>query len=84
MEYFEYFEEDVKTEMDDKSVDEPFCDICQKQFRSKSLLNKHIKDVHKEIKHPCTQFPCPHSLLKFALLIFPCIVIHNNQKLMVS
>ena len=54
----EYFEEDVKIEIDDKpglDVVKPVCDICKKYFKSKSVLRNHISSVHKGIKYPCNQ-----------------------------
>ena len=57
-EYIEYFEEDIKMEIADEVkpyIVNPVCEICRKHFKSKSLLKKHIKAVHQEIKYPCTQ-----------------------------
>ena len=57
-EYFEYFEEDVKMEINDKKrihLVNHKCDICSKDFKSKSVLRKHIQAVHEEIKYPCNR-----------------------------
>ena len=53
----EYFEDDIKTGIEDKTtifLVKKSCDICKKVFKSKVSLRNHIQ-IHKEIKYPCTQ-----------------------------
>ena len=56
----EYFEEDIKTENDDKGKQNEklsihFCNICQKEYKSKASLSIHTISVHKEKRLPCNQ-----------------------------
>ena len=56
-EYNEYFEEDFKTENKEQIgrsiLVNNFCNICQKQYKSKSGLSTHIQSEHKGIKYSC-------------------------------
>ena len=49
----EYFEEDEKLAIDDKTHFVKYlCKFCDKYFKSKHLKT-HIKSVHEQIKYPC-------------------------------
>ena len=49
--YNEYFEEDIKTEHEEKigrlDLVNNSCDICQKYYKTKGNLIRHIQSVHR-------------------------------------
>ena len=55
-EYFEYFEDDIKTEISDETklflLNQ--CEVCKKVFKSRGSLRDHIQ-IHKERRYSCTQ-----------------------------
>ena len=61
----EYFEEDVKMDIDEETrlhFLNHSCETCNKYFNSSGALRKHIQYVHTEIRYPCNQ--CEYKATK--------------------
>ena len=64
----------------EKKPDLPIkCDICDKAFREKSKLNKHIDAVHEE-KKPFTSAQCEAKFAKKSHLDEHVSSVHDRKK----
>ena len=79
----EYFEEDLKEEIEDENYPDTklirhTCDICIKSYASARSLTNHIQSLHKGRKYPCDL--CTYQAMRKDHLIAHIQCLHEKVK----